>query len=57
MKAIFFDFDGTLTYDCPNIWKSIWAELGYSVQSGSEYKRQLNAFLKVATSLKLRLVD
>ena len=45
MKAVFFDFDGTLTYKTPNIWKSIWQKLGYDVNDGSEYKRQLNAFL------------
>lgn len=45
MKAVFFDFDGTLTYKGPNIWKSIWAELGYDTTAGSEYKRQLDAFL------------
>lgn len=45
MKAVFFDFDGTLTYKSPNIWKAIWAELGYPTNAGSEYKRQLDAFL------------
>ena len=45
MKAVFFDFDGTLTFKSPNIWKSIWAKLGYDIGDGSEYKRQLNAFL------------
>ena len=45
MKAVFFDFDGTLTYKSPNIWKSIWSNLGYEVGEGSEYKRQLNAYL------------
>ena len=45
MKAVFFDFDGTLTYKSPNIWKALWAELGYDTGVGSEYKRQLDAFL------------
>ena len=45
MKAVFFDFDGTLTFKGPNIWKSIWAELGYNTDNKSEYKRQLDAFL------------
>ncbi len=45
MKAVFFDFDGTLTYKSPNIWKAIWAEIGYDTGAGSEYKRQLDAFL------------
>lgn len=44
MKAVFFDFDGTLTYKSPNIWKSIWQELGYDTAAGSEYRRQLDAF-------------
>ena len=46
MKAVFFDFDGTLTHAGPNIWKSIWADLGYDTGVGSEYKRQLDAFLQ-----------
>jgi len=45
MKAVFFDFDGTLTCKSPNIWKSIWEELGYDTGAGSEYKSQLDAFL------------
>ncbi len=45
MKAVFFDFDGTMTYKSPNIWKSIWSELGYDIHIGSEYRRQLDAFL------------
>lgn len=45
MKAVFFDFDGTLTIKGPNIWKALWEELGYDTSIGSEYKRQLDAFL------------
>jgi len=45
MKAVFFDFDGTLTYKSPNIWKSIWVALGYKIGKGSEHQRQLDSFL------------
>ena len=46
MKAVFFDFDGTLTTNNKNVWKSIWSTLGYDTGLGSEYKRQLNDFLE-----------
>lgn len=45
MKAIFFDFDGTLTYKSPNIWREIWKECGYSVASDSYYKKIYKEFL------------
>ena len=37
MKAVFFDFDGTLTSKGPNIWKSIWQACGYDVDKNSYY--------------------
>lgn len=37
MPAIVFDFDGTLTYDSPNIWKRLWKDLGYSTGTGSYF--------------------
>ncbi len=40
MKAVFFDFDGTLTYKSKNIWKAIWQKLGYDT-SKSSYFAQL----------------
>lgn len=42
MKAIFFDFDGTLTYTSLNFWKKLWATLGYSIKEGSYYKQLFN---------------
>ena len=45
MKAVFFDFDGTLTYTGPNIWQEIWVELGFSLGKGSEHQTQLEEFL------------
>ena len=30
MKAIIFDFDGTITYKSKNIWSWVWAKLGLS---------------------------
>lgn len=47
MKAIMFDFDGTLTQKAPNIWKKIWNELGYNTTDkiNSEYYTQLYKYL------------
>lgn len=42
MKAIFFDFDGTLTYTSLNFWKKLWATLGYDIGEGSYYKKLFN---------------
>lgn len=38
-KAVFFDFDGTLTYKSKNIWKSIWQALGYDIDKNSYYSQ------------------
>lgn len=43
MKAIFFDFDGTLTYTSLNFWKKVWATLGYDIKDGSYYKQLFNS--------------
>ena len=45
MKAVFFDFDGTLTYSGPNIWQEIWVALGFKLGKGSEHQTQLDEFL------------
>lgn len=45
MKAVFFDFDGTLTYKSPNIWQEIWLALGFKLGKGSEHQTQLEEFL------------
>ncbi|MBO7219378.1 MAG: haloacid dehalogenase-like hydrolase [Clostridia bacterium] len=45
MKHIIFDFDGTLTKSKGNIWKNLYKTLGYSVDSGSKYKKDLHLFL------------
>ena len=42
MKAIFFDFDGTLTYTSLNFWKKLWLVLGYDIKPGSYYKNLFN---------------
>lgn len=44
MKAIFFDFDGTLTYKTKNIWRRIWEELGYETDAGSYYRSLFTRF-------------
>ena len=31
MKAVIFDFDGTLTERRGNLWKRIWKELGHDI--------------------------
>ena len=38
MKAVFFDFDGTLTLTSLNFWKKMWLTLGYDISEGSYYK-------------------
>lgn len=45
MKAIMFDFDGTLTKKAPNIWRKIWTALGYDLTDKScEYYTQFKDF-------------
>lgn len=45
MKTIIFDFDGTLTYKSPNIWKSIWQTLGYDISSNSYFSYLFKQFI------------
>ena len=45
MKAVFFDFDGTLTKKGTNIWKAIWEECGYDVGKDSYYASLFNRFV------------
>lgn len=45
MKAVFFDFDGTLTEKHGNLWRKIWEYLGYETGEGSYYRSLLNSFL------------
>lgn len=45
MKAVIFDFDGTLTEKRGNLWKKIWSELGYDVGPDSYYTSLLKRFL------------
>ena len=42
MKAVFFDFDGTLSYTSLNFWKKLWLTLGYDIKEGSYYKQLFN---------------
>ena len=39
MKAVVFDFDGTITYKSKNLWKMIWQQCGFDVGEGSIYER------------------
>lgn len=46
IKAIIFDFDGTLTHQQENTWKKIWKDLGYDTTSeDSAYKTQMRDYL------------
>lgn len=45
MKAVIFDFDGTLTKKDGNLWKKIWQSLGYNVGPESYYMSLLKKFI------------
>lgn len=45
MKAVIFDFDGTLTQNSPDAWYSIWRQLGYSTNQQSYYAQLYRSFL------------
>ncbi len=44
-KAVFFDFDGTITKKSPNIWKSMWSLCGFSLAKGEFYSCLFNRFM------------
>lgn len=46
MKAIIFDFDGTLTDKNGNVWKDIWKNLGYDTGKESYYSELYLNFIK-----------
>ncbi len=45
MKAVIFDFDGTLTQKQGNLWKKIWINLGYDVSAESYYVSLFKKFM------------
>lgn len=45
MKAVIFDFDGTLTERCGNLWKRIWKELGHDIGPDSYYMSLFKRFM------------
>ena len=45
MKAVVFDFDGTLTEKKGNLWKKIWQELGYDIGPDSYYVFLYKSFM------------
>ena len=45
MKAVIFDFDGTLTKLSQNVWKQTWSALGYETGEGSYYRALFGKFL------------
>jgi HAD superfamily phosphoserine phosphatase-like hydrolase len=46
MKAIIFDFDGTLTYKSRNVWKAMWQDLGYDISKESYFAQIYMAFIR-----------
>ena len=46
MKAIVFDFDGTLTYKSTNVWRALWKEIGESVGEDSKYRELYRRFMR-----------
>ncbi|MBO7528133.1 MAG: HAD-IB family phosphatase [Clostridia bacterium] len=45
MKAVFFDFDGTLTQNSPNIWKSMWKKCGCYMGGNSYFNALYKQFI------------
>lgn len=45
VKAVIFDFDGTLTKLSQNVWKQTWSALGYETGEGSYYRQLFAKFL------------
>lgn len=45
MKAVIFDFDGTLTEKRGNLWKKIWQSLGYNIDPDSYYASLYKRFM------------
>lgn len=45
MKAVIFDFDGTLTEKKGNLWKRIWKELGHDIGPDSYYVSLFKRFM------------
>ena len=45
MKAVIFDFDGTLTEKRGNLWRNIWNMLGYDTGSDSYYASLYKNFI------------
>ena len=52
MKAVIFDFDGTLTEKQGNLWKKIWKTLGYDVGAESYYVSLFKMFMNEQISHK-----
>ena len=46
MKAVIFDFDGTLTEKKGNLWKRIWKELGWDTGPDSYYVSLFKRYMR-----------
>lgn len=46
MKAVMFDFDGTITKENGNVWRDVWDKLGYYTGHDSLYKCLYYEFMK-----------
>lgn len=45
MKAVIFDFDGTLSQKSTNMWKALWTRLGYDISRDSYFAQIYGYFL------------
>lgn len=45
MKAVVFDFDGTLTKKGQNAWRTLWQFAGYTLDEASEYRTLFKKFM------------
>ncbi|MBR2467696.1 MAG: HAD-IB family phosphatase [Clostridia bacterium] len=45
MPAIMFDFDGTITAKCQNVWAEVWKSLGFDTSKESRYFELFKNFL------------
>ena len=45
MKAIIFDFDGTITQKGANVWKKLWSNAGFSVDKDSLFAKLYVGFI------------
>ena len=52
MRAIVFDFDGTITYENKNVWKWLWQKAGYDLGEGSIFQNLYSKYMNKEFSYK-----